>query len=83
MLVLVIAGKSRAVMTQEPVAFWSLKPWWCQPWSIVLTGVLISIGSWILFQKLWFTAPVVLAVLGWWLVFLVFVPRVYRHQGEL
>ena len=20
-------------------SFWALKPWWCQPWSIVLTGV--------------------------------------------
>ena len=19
--------------------FWSLKPWWCQPWSILSTGV--------------------------------------------
>ena len=83
MLVVAIAGKSRPVMKQQPVEFWSLKPWWCQPWSIVMTGVAISTGSWILFQRVWFTTPVILAVLGWWLVFLVLVPRAYRHQGEL
>ena len=34
-------------MNQQPVAFWSLKPWWCQPWSIVLTGRCHgSLGSW-------------------------------------
>ena len=25
---------------------WSHKPWWCQPWSIVATGVTLVGGSW-------------------------------------
>ena len=24
---------------------WSHKPWWCQPWSILLTGVVLVGGS--------------------------------------
>ena len=33
---------------QEQPKFWSLKPWWCQPWSIISTGVLMVGGSWML-----------------------------------
>ena len=32
-------------MPESQPAFWSLKPWWCQPWSILLTGVLAIAGS--------------------------------------
>jgi len=32
-------------MSETKPAFWSLKPWWCQPWSILLTGVLVIAGS--------------------------------------
>jgi hypothetical protein len=58
--------------------FWHHKPWWCQPWSIVLTGSL-AIGGTLTAQRLvllpwWLVAPAVMAVLGWWLLFLVLVP---------
>nr|WP_306465771.1 DUF6737 family protein [Spirulina major] len=25
--------------------FWDYKPWWCQPWSILLTGGVAIAGS--------------------------------------
>ncbi|MFM6357615.1 MAG: DUF6737 family protein, partial [Planktothrix sp.] len=24
---------------------WNYKPWWCQPWSILLTGITLILGS--------------------------------------
>ncbi|MEI7664808.1 MAG: DUF6737 family protein [Synechococcaceae cyanobacterium ELA263] len=61
-------------------SIWSLKPWWCQPWSILLTGVAIPAASWWLLQRLWITAPLALAVLLWWWLFLVLVPASWRAE---
>ena len=61
-------------------SIWSIKPWWCQPWSIVLTGVAVAAASWVLLQRVWITAVVLAAVALWWLVFLVLVPAAYRNQ---
>ena len=65
-------------MSESQPAFWSLKPWWCQPWSILLTGVLVIAGSWFLLHRWWISAPVAVAVLAWWGLFLVVVPAAYR-----
>jgi hypothetical protein len=70
-------------VNQQPVAFWSLKPWWCQPWSIVLTGCVLSIGSWLFLHRLWITLPITLVILAWWMLFLVLVPTAYRRQEEI
>lgn len=67
-------------MSAEPESIWALKPWWCQPWSILLTGVAAVAASWWWLQRWWITAPVGLAVLLWWLLFLVLVPASYRAQ---
>jgi hypothetical protein len=60
-----------------PDSLWQLKPWWCQPWSIVLTGVGLVAIAWLLFQRWWIAAPVAIAVLAWWFLFLLWVPRQY------
>ena len=68
---------------QQPAAsIWLLKPWWCQPWSIVSTGLAIPAASWLLLQRLWITVPLLLAVLLWWWLFLVVVPATYRRSLE-
>ena len=67
---------------QEKPPFWSLKPWWCQPWSIISTGVLVDVGSWALLHRLWISLPLALGVLAWWLLFLVLVPAAYRSAAE-
>ena len=41
---------------------WSAKPWWCQPWSLVLTGTALSLGSWVALHRLWVSGLVGLAV---------------------
>lgn len=56
---------------------WETKPWWCQPWSILLTGVVIPTGSWLVLHRLWITVPVAGAIALWWMLFLVLVPAQY------
>jgi len=61
-------------------SIWDEKPWWCQPWTILLTGIGMSAASWLMLQRWWITIPVVAAVLVWWWLFLVLVPRAYRGE---
>ncbi|MGB3768645.1 MAG: DUF6737 family protein [Phormidesmis sp.] len=71
---------------QMPESMWAVKPWWCQPWSILLTGVSIPAVSWLLLHRLWITVPVVGVMLVWWLLFLVLVPGQYAaavREGRL
>jgi hypothetical protein len=44
---------------------WNYKPWWCQPWSILFTGITIISGSWFLFKTLWITILVAIPLLAW------------------
>jgi hypothetical protein len=60
---------------------WAHKPWWCRPWSILLTGALLVTGSWLLGHRIWLSALVATAVGGWWLLFLVLAPMAYRQGG--
>lgn len=60
-------------------SMWQLKPWWCQPWSIVLTGLIIPIGAWFLTHQIWITAPIGAVILAWWILFLYLVPKAYAE----
>ena len=61
-------------------SLWQSKPWWCQPWTILLTGLAAMAGSWLLLHRWWISTPVALAVMLWWWLFLVVVPRAYRAE---
>ncbi|HEY9910048.1 MAG TPA: DUF6737 family protein [Thermosynechococcaceae cyanobacterium] len=65
----------------QTISVWQLKPWWCQPWSILLTGVSLILGSWFLFHKIWITLLIALPVLSWQGFFLLVYPRLM--QGEM
>ncbi|WP_413743922.1 DUF6737 family protein [Synechococcus sp. MIT S9451] len=73
---------SSQASSDQTADLWALKPWWCQPWSILLTGLCISLASWWFFHFLWLTIAVSLAVLLWWLLFLVLAPSAYRLAAE-
>ncbi len=49
---------------------WTKKPWWCQPWSILLTGFSLLTGLYFIFQLNWplfvLGTPIVM-----WMVFFV------------
>jgi hypothetical protein len=66
----------------QELSLWEIKPWWCQPWSIVLTGIAAIAGSWFLLGRLWITIPGAGLVLLWWWLFLVIVPRAYRAEAS-
>jgi hypothetical protein len=68
--------------THPPETIWDHKPWWCQPWSILLTGVAAMVLSWTWVQRWWLTALVASAVLAWWGLFLVLVPRSWKAALE-
>jgi hypothetical protein len=61
---------------------WQSKPWWCQPWTIILTGVLIVLGSWLVLHTWWITIPLGILIGVWWLYFLVIVPNMLKQMVE-
>ena len=61
---------------------WQSKPWWCQPWTIILTGVMIVTGSWLMLHTWWITTPLGILIGVWWLYFLVIVPQLLRKMAE-
>lgn len=61
---------------------WNHKPWWCQPWSILLTGITIITSSWWLFTNLFLTLFVSTLILFWWVYFLILYPRLVAQIIE-
>jgi hypothetical protein len=73
-------------MTSEnpkPINPWNYKPWWCQPWSILLTGISLIAGSWLVFQTLWLTAIIAIPILVWMGYFLLLWPKLIVDSGIL
>lgn len=64
--------------TRKEPSVWDHKPFWCQPWTILLTGALVVAGSWFVLRVWWLTLLVGLAVLAWWILFLVVVPQAWK-----
>ncbi|XHX77837.1 MAG: DUF6737 family protein [Stenomitos frigidus ULC029] len=62
---------------------WTYKPWWCQPWSILLTGAVLIGGSWGLLQTVWLTVLVAVPVVVWMVFFLLIYPRLMQESGTL
>ena len=63
----------------KSVVVWDYKPWWCQPWSILLTGLSIIIGSWLLLKIIWITVGISLVILTWWVYFLLIYPQMMKE----
>lgn len=61
---------------------WTYKPWWCQPWSILLTGISIIAGTWFLTKLIWLTAVIALPILVWMGFFLLLWPQLMRRYLE-
>lgn len=65
-------------MQKPSFDIWQSKPWWCQPWSILLTGITIIGGSGWLFHRVWLTSLVALPVLTWMVYFLLVYPKLMQ-----
>ena len=58
---------------------WDYKPGWCQPWSIILTGVSAIAGSWLLLHNFWISLAVSLPIIAWWVYFLILYPKAFAE----
>jgi membrane protein YdbS with pleckstrin-like domain len=67
------------VISKPTVSVWALKPWWCQPWSIWLTGLGLIGFSWLFLHRWWLTAGVAVPVLTWMVYFLGVYPQLFRQ----
>jgi hypothetical protein len=67
----------------KPLNPWNFKPWWCQPWSILLTGTTLITGSWLLFHTLWLTLLLAIPITIWMGFFLLIWPKLMRESGIL
>ena len=67
--------KEKGLGQDTKVNVWDYKPWWCQPWSIVLTGITIVAGSWLVSHRLWISGLITIPIGVWWTYFLIIYPR--------
>ncbi|MDZ7957328.1 MAG: DUF6737 family protein [Aulosira sp. DedQUE10] len=68
---------------QKPLSPWNYKPWWCQPWSILLTGITLISASWLLFKTIWLTVLISIPILIWMVFFLLIWPPLMIRSGIL
>lgn len=62
---------------------WHYKPWWCQPWSIVLTGTGLIALSWLGLGRWWVTLAVAVPLCLWMGYFVLLWPRLMVASGLL
>lgn len=67
------------------VGFWHHKPRWCQPWTILLTGgLLLALDAFLTLHfslPFWLAVPPALAILAWWVLFLLIVPSAAQEES--
>lgn len=66
-------------MNRNSTNVWDHKPAWCQPWSIILTGITLVAGSWLLLHNIWLTGAVALPIVVWWVYFLILYPKAFAE----
>jgi hypothetical protein len=70
---------TKTMKNSEDYNVWSEKPPWCQPWTILLSGSVIIVASWLPFHKWWLSLPVASVISLWWWYFLLAYPRLIRQ----
>lgn len=67
----------------KSISVWDYKPGWCQPWSIILTGIAIIVGSWLVLHNVWITIAIALPIAAWWVYFLLIYPKAFAKYSNL
>ena len=62
--------------------FWDLKPYWCQPWSIISFGILVLIFSFKILNNIIITSILGFFILIWWIIFLILAPNSYKVNND-
>jgi len=65
---------------EESHSVWNHKPWWCQPWTIILTGISIISASWLLFKIVWLTILVAIPITAWMGFFVILFPKLALQE---
>jgi ABC-type transport system involved in cytochrome c biogenesis permease subunit len=73
----------KTVSDKKSISPWDYKPWWCQPWSILLTGTSLISGSWFLLKTVWITVLVAIPLLAWMGFFLLVWPKLMVSSDAL
>ena len=68
--------------TLEIHDFWEETPLWCQPWSIILTGIIIFIITYFLFDIIILQIFISICILAWWYIFLFIAPKAYNINKQ-
>ncbi|MGF1588910.1 MAG: DUF6737 family protein [Pleurocapsa sp.] len=63
----------------ESTNVWDYKPGWCQPWSIISTGLVIVAASWLILHNIWVTIVISLPIIVWWVYFLILYPKAFAQ----
>ncbi|WP_332299712.1 DUF6737 family protein [Prochlorococcus marinus] len=63
-------------------SFWSYKPKWCQPWSILLTGTLVLIIIYLITNSWIIRLLFVFLISIWWFLFLFLAPYIYSSSDN-
>ncbi|XP_057963925.1 uncharacterized protein LOC131155045 [Malania oleifera] len=67
-------------LSLEYDSVWDTKPFWCQPWTITLTGVVVVACSWLILHSIMVTAVVLFLICTWWYIFLYSYPKAYSDM---
>jgi hypothetical protein len=73
----------KSISERKPISPWNYKPWWCQPWSILLTGTSLISASWLLLKTILITVLVAIPLLAWMGFFLLVWPKLMMDSGIL
>ena len=63
-------------------SFWELKPFWCQPWTIISFGVLVIVLSFKVFTNIIITSILAFFIFVWWILFLILAPNSYKQSND-
>ncbi|MCM1982779.1 DUF6737 family protein [Lyngbya confervoides] len=64
----------------KPNSVWSYKPWWCQPWSILLTGCSVITALLYFLPWLWLASLLAVPVAAWMIFFVGIYPRIMARD---
>jgi len=60
--------------------YWQKKPIWCQPWSIILTGLFIIITAFTFLHNIIIESLVAIFIFSWWYLFLFIAPQTFDEH---
>lgn len=64
--------------------YWNSKPLWCKPWSIILTGIIITCLAWYFIHIILIDIIISSLVCFWWILFLLIAPISFSYElGDL